>query len=217
MKTAILAFCLLGAVAFAAPVSEFIDPDCIEEDIAFEEPSSDINAEFALGLPDLSIEVGNNNNDEECLDDLPVNAPTAAPTAAPGTDECVEELEPATEGFPVFETTEAEPEATTAEECNDPMTEEATEAPATRADAPTTAADDCAETEPTEEVPVLFPGADADECEGDNNDSGAGMLSEAVEALDIHIEPAMQDFDSKMIGDYGEEQAVAPIEECEEY
>merc|ERR1711981_924445 len=191
MKTAILAFCLLGAVAFAAPVSEFIDPDCIEEDIAFEEPSSDINAEFALGLPDLSIEVGNNNNDEECLDDLPVNAPTAAPTAAPGTDECVEELEPATEGFPEFETTEAEPEATTAEECNDPM---------------------------TEEVTVLFPGADdADECEGDNNDSGAGMLSEAVEALDIHIEPAMQDFDSKMIGDYGEEQAVEPIEECEEY
>jgi len=31
MKTAILALCLLGA-AFAAPIENYVDPDCIEED-----------------------------------------------------------------------------------------------------------------------------------------------------------------------------------------
>lgn len=83
MKTAVLALCLIG-VAFAAPISEFIDPDCIEEDLAFEEPMANINAQFAIGLPDLVWQSNEGNNDEECEDDLvgATEAPFAAPVAS---------------------------------------------------------------------------------------------------------------------------------------
>merc|ERR1711957_466635 len=66
MKSAVLVLCLIGA-ALAAPI-EMIDPDCIEEDLAFEEPMANINAEFALGVPDLVVAFG--DNVEECEDDL---------------------------------------------------------------------------------------------------------------------------------------------------
>merc|ERR1712178_651193 len=102
----ILAACL-AAAAFAAPIDNFVDPDCIEEDLAVEEPSQEIDAEFALGVPDLILTPGQLDEDN-CVDDDVTEAPPAA------TEECDEPIE----------TTE-EPEMTTAEEC----VEETTEAP----------------------------------------------------------------------------------------
>merc|ERR1712038_1843174 len=117
MKTAILALCLLGAV-FAAPIENYVDPDCIEEDQTFEEPISDIEAEFALGVPDLTIGLGGNNDavDEECEDDV---VSEAAPVFGPEpvSEECVDELpeyEPTTEPVP-----EAPPVVTTEEAADD--------------------------------------------------------------------------------------------------
>merc|ERR1739848_322516 len=107
----ILAACLVAA-AFAAPIDNFVDPDCIEEDLVVEEPSQEIDADFALGLPDLRLDFGSNEPEEDCVDDL---EPTEPPVAA--TEECEEPIE----------TTE-EPEMTTAEEC---VEEVETEAPET--------------------------------------------------------------------------------------
>merc|ERR1712110_852294 len=99
----ILAACLVAA-AFAAPIDNFVDPDCIEEDLVVEEPSQEIEADFALGLPDLRMDFGK-PGDEECEDE-PVTEPVAAPEA---TEECEEPID----------TTEAAPEPTTAAECVD--------------------------------------------------------------------------------------------------
>merc|ERR1712014_282816 len=199
MKTAILALCLLGA-AFAAPIENYVDPDCIEEDQTFEEPISDIEAEFALGVPDLTIGLGS-NNDEECEDDAVTDeAPIFAPE--PVSEECVDELE--------YEpTTEPLPEMTEAENCDDPI--EFTEAPP----APTTeeAADDCVDTDaPTEEIPVFTEAGDG--CEGEEEE--AGQIDEGLPELNIRIEPAMANFDDQIVSDYGEEREFEPIEECEE-
>jgi len=202
MKTAILALCLLGAV-FAAPIENYIDPDCIEEDQTFEEPIADIDAEFALGVPDRYIDFsldGNNNNanDEECEDDVVSEAPVFAPE--PVSEECEEELEPTTAE------TEAPP-ATDAENCEDPI--EYTEAPPV----PTTeeAAEDCLETEATEE-PVVVTEENGDLCEDGEE---AAEIPEQMPALNIRIEPA--DFhQDQLINNFGEEQEFEPIEECEE-
>merc|ERR1711997_98229 len=89
----ILAACLVAA-AFAAPIDNFVDPDCIEEDLVVEEPSQEIDADFALGLPDLRLEFGNNEpitteatpeptTAEECVEEETEPAPEA--------DECAEE------------------------------------------------------------------------------------------------------------------------------
>jgi hypothetical protein len=141
----ILAACL-AAAAFAAPIDNFVDPDCIEEDLAVEEPSQEIDAEFALGVPDLILTPGQLDEDN-CVDDDVTEAPPAAteecedpiettevpePQAAPTEAECVDEP---------IETTE-EPEMTTAEEC----VEETTEAPP---------ADECAEDDDNEISPAL--------------------------------------------------------------
>merc|ERR1711997_361915 len=83
----ILAACLVAA-AFAAPIDNFVDPDCIEEDLVVEEPSQEIDADFALGLPDLRLEFGNNEPEEDCVDDIVPTEPQAAPAA---TEECDEE------------------------------------------------------------------------------------------------------------------------------
>jgi len=123
----ILAACLVAA-AFAAPIDNFVDPDCIEEDLVVEEPSQEIEADFALGLPDLRMDFGA-PGDEECEDDAvtqPIAAPEATeeceepitteePIAAPTEAECVDEP---------IETTEAAPEAapTTAGECEEEIT-----------------------------------------------------------------------------------------------
>jgi len=108
MKTAVLALCLIG-MAFAAPISEFVDPDCVEEDLAFEEPMADINAEFALGLPDLvrvefNDEVTQGNNEEECEDDFD-GTTEAMPAPVSSEAECEDDPIEATEAE--FEPTEA--------------------------------------------------------------------------------------------------------------
>merc|ERR1712026_159587 len=125
---AILALCLLGA-AFAAPIDNFVDPDCIEEDSAVEEPVQEIDAEFALGVPDLIIDVAQApNNDEECEDEPVSEEPIGF---APTTEEAECEDAITTEEAPAMApTTEAE--------CEDPITTE--EAPAM---APTTESDEC--------------------------------------------------------------------------
>jgi hypothetical protein len=200
MKTAILALCLLGA-AFAAPIENYVDPDCIEEDQTFEEPISDIEAEFALGVPDLTIGLGNNNNnDEECEDDVFTPEPAFE---EPVSEECVDELEyEPTEPMPEMEPTEAE-------NCEDPI--EYTEAPVfaeTEAEA-----EDCVDTDaPTEEIPAFAPTDAGDECEGEDE----AAIGEGLPELNIRIEPAHASFDEQMVGDYGDEQEFEPIEECEE-
>merc|ERR1712066_1018819 len=105
----ILAACL-AAAAFAAPIDNFVDPDCIEEDAVFEEPAQDINAQFALGVPDLILTPGQVEGDDNCVDELG----TEAPAAPAQTEECEDPIE----------TTE-DPEMTTAEECVDEPTEAA--------------------------------------------------------------------------------------------
>lgn len=132
------------AAAFAAPVADnFIDPDCIEEDIVVEEPIADIDAEFGLQEPSLRLDFGA-NNEEECEDDIVTEAP-------PADDECVDEpiettAEPATEAetegcVSEIVPTEPQPEPTAAE-CE----EEVTEAPE---------ADDCEEGEGAEAEPFI--------------------------------------------------------------
>merc|ERR1711884_255840 len=106
---AILALCLLGA-AFAAPIDNFVDPDCIEEDSAVEEPVQEIDAEFALGVPDLIIDVAQApNNDEECEDEPVSEEPMLAPTTEA---ECLEEIttEEAPMAAPTTESDECEDE-----------------------------------------------------------------------------------------------------------
>merc|ERR1712110_560121 len=93
-------------------------------DLVVEEPSQEIEADFALGLPDLRMDFGAPQGDEECEDEAvtePVAAPEATeeceepitteePVAAPTEAECVDEP---------IETTEAAPEPTTAGECEE--------------------------------------------------------------------------------------------------
>merc|ERR1712127_624352 len=115
---------------------------CVEEDLAVEEPAQEIEADFALGLPDLIINFGDNT--KECEDDIV--EPTAAPLAPAATEEC--ELAP----------TEAE----CVDEPIEVTTEEATPA-ATPAAAPTAA--ECEEEFETTAAPVEE--APADECVDD--------------------------------------------------
>merc|ERR1711981_192270 len=102
MKFQLLLVAALAVAAFAAPVPEYIDPDCIEDEQIAEEPAPEIEAEFALGVPDL-VWNGNDNAvaaDDECEDGPVVTeAPaeecedpietTVAPTTA--AEECVDE------------------------------------------------------------------------------------------------------------------------------
>jgi len=143
----ILAACLVAA-AFAAPIENFVDPDCIEEDLVVEEPSQEIDADFALGLPDLRLDFGSNEPEEDCVDDLEPTEPV--PVAA--TEECEDPIETTVEPEAVpteaecvdepIETTE-EPEMTTAEECVEEVETEAPEA------------DECAEEDTNEVAPAL--------------------------------------------------------------
>merc|ERR1712127_578050 len=84
MKLQILIAACLAVAAFAAPMPQFVDPDCVEEDLAVEEPAQEIEADFALGLPDLIINFGDNT--QECEDDIV--EPTAAAPAPQATEEC---------------------------------------------------------------------------------------------------------------------------------
>jgi len=189
---AILALCLLGA-AFAAPIDSFVDPDCIEEDSAVEEPVQEIDAEFALGVPDLIIDVAQApNNDEECEDEPVSEEPMLAPTTEEA--ECEEEIT-TEEVFAAAPTEAAE------EECEDPITTE--EAPAM---APTTEAE-CVEEITTDEAPMAAPTTESDECEDEGNEAGP--------EIDIRIEPAQQ-IQEFMVYSPGEEQAFNDVEECEE-
>merc|ERR1712178_168342 len=143
----ILAACL-AAAAFAAPIDNFVDPDCIEEDLVVEEPSQEIEADFALGVPDLRLDFGNNEPvDEDCVYDIVTEEPPA-----PATEECEDPIEAT-----------AEPAKPTEAECEDPI--ETTEAPpATESAAaeceeesvaPTTASE-CEEGDGDENAPAGF-------------------------------------------------------------
>merc|ERR1711879_489930 len=112
----ILAACLVAA-AFAAPVADqFIDPDCIEEDMIVEEPVADIEAQFALDEPSIrrDFSVGDNDVNDECEDE-PVEQTTVAEeecedepiTDEPTAAECEEEI---TEAEPADECEEGEGE-----------------------------------------------------------------------------------------------------------
>merc|ERR1711972_784377 len=128
----ILAACL-AAAAFAAPIDNFVDPDCIEEDLVVEEPSQESEADFALGVPDLRLDFGNNEPvDEDCVDDIVTEEPPAA------TEECEDPIE-----------TTAEPAKPTEAECEDPI--ETTEAPP----ATESAAAECEEGEGNENAPAI--------------------------------------------------------------
>merc|ERR1712127_910398 len=138
----ILIAACLAVAAFAAPMPQFVDPDCVEEDLAVEEPAQEIEADFALGLPDLIINFGDNT--KECEDDIV--EPTAAPLAPAATEECEDPI-----------TTEEIELAPTEAECVDEpievTTEEATPAP-TPAAAPVeeAPADECVDDEEANEV-----------------------------------------------------------------
>jgi len=124
----ILAACLVAA-AFAAPVADqFIDPDCIEEDMIVEEPVADIEAQFALDEPSIrrDFSVGDNDVNDECEDE-PVEQTTVAEEECedePITDEPTTEAAPETEAC-VSEIAETEPPAPepTAAECEEEITE----------------------------------------------------------------------------------------------
>lgn len=168
----ILAACL-AAAAFAAPIDNFVDPDCIEEDLVVEEPSQEIDADFALGVPDLRMDFAAPAGEEECEDDIVPTEPAAAPVEA--TEECEEPI-----------TTEEIPEAapTEAECVDDPI--ETTEA--LPEEMPSTAAE-CEEEMTTPEVVE----APADECEEEGN--------EVAPELSMRIEPAEVVEDIKMYGE----------------
>jgi len=187
MKVQIFLAACLVAAAFAAPIDNFVDPDCIEEDLVVEEPSQEIDADFALGLPDLRLDFGNNAPEEDCVDEAVSEEPEIADAV---TDECEDPIE-----------TTPEPQAAITEaECEDPIT-------APNAPEPTTA-EECVEeisTEPAPEPEV----ADAvtDECADDQ-----GNAEQAPE-ISIRIEPAAVVDDIKV---YGEEAVIPDLEECEE-
>lgn len=142
----ILAACLVAA-AFAAPVENFIDPDCVEEDMVIEEPMADIEAEFGLSEPSLRVDFGA-NNDAECEDDIPEASPEPTTAVEECEDEPIEpttaEPEPETDACvsEIAETEAPAPEPTAAE-CEEP--EETTPEPA----------DECEEGESNEEAPEI--------------------------------------------------------------
>merc|ERR1712045_224276 len=94
-------------------MGNFVDPDCIEEDLVVEEPSQEIDADFALGLPDLRLDFGSNEPEEDCVDDI---VPTEPQVEQAATEECEDPIE-----------TTVEPEAapTEAECVDEPITTEA--------------------------------------------------------------------------------------------
>merc|ERR1711953_76455 len=114
----ILAACL-AAAAFAAPIDNFVDPDCIEEDLVVEEPSQEIDADFALGLPDIRLDFANEQDGSDECEDGAITEPV--PEAVPvATEECEDPLtteEPETFAAP----------ATTEAECEEPFEEETTQ------------------------------------------------------------------------------------------
>jgi len=218
MKAAILALCLLGA-AFAAPIADnFIDPDCIEEDVAVEEPSQEIEADFALGVPDLVLDVAQaSNNDEECEDELEPTEAQFAPIEM--TEECeseeeIYEAEPVEAGY-------AAPEDIIYNNVEEVNTEECEDEPIPTTEpvfAPTDAVSDCQETEEvTDEVPFANPASEpnAEDCAEDVQAAEPGQVEEAFPALDIHIEPASVDEQQFFMPELAAEAQHEPIEECE--
>jgi len=135
----ILAACLVAA-AFAAPIDNFVDPDCIEEDSVIEEPIADIEAEFGLQEPSLRLDFGAPDSDE-CADEPVTEAPPADEECVDEPIETTAEPEPETEGC-VSEIIETEPAPEpTAAECEEEIV---TEAPADDCEAE----GDAAEAEP---------------------------------------------------------------------
>merc|ERR1711981_507075 len=125
MKFQLLLVAALAVAAFAAPVPEYIDPDCIEDEQIAEEPAPEIEAEFALGVPDL---VWNGNDNAVAADDECEDGPVV--TEAPA-EECEDPIE----------TTVAPTVAPTEPACeDDPI--------------PTTPADECAEDDPIPTTPA---------------------------------------------------------------
>merc|ERR1711881_393297 len=99
---------LLGC-AFARPAYEYVDPDCIEEDLAIAEPGA---YDSALGEPELVInfdqEEGRSDADyDDCEDVLTTAGPTEAPVQKQEvTEECEDALTTVEVTAPVWEPTD---------------------------------------------------------------------------------------------------------------
>merc|ERR1711881_68420 len=99
---------LLGC-ALARPAYEYVDPDCIEEDLAIAEPGA---YDSALGEPELVInfetEEGRSDADyDDCEDVLTTAGPTEAPVQKQEvTEECEDALTTVEVTAPVWEPTD---------------------------------------------------------------------------------------------------------------
>merc|ERR1712086_85464 len=106
MKLQILIAACLAVAAFAAPMPQFVDPDCVEEDLAVEEPAQEIEADFvdppaAAPAPQATEECEDPITTEEiimaapteaeCVDE-PIEATTEEATPEPTAAECEEEF-----------------------------------------------------------------------------------------------------------------------------
>merc|ERR1711981_1011161 len=195
---------LLGC-AFARPAYEYVDPDCIEEDLAIAEPGA---YDSALGEPELVINFDNeqgrsdSDNFDDCEDQLTTEEvevynepvftdPPVVHKQAP-TEECEDALtteevfvsDPPAIVFtdpPVAKQVETEPG------CVDEVTDGPTPPPTTAEEKQYSTEPDCIDDEPavTEENPFL----------------------------NFHVEKAIQESVPKMFFDPPNEE----IEECDDY
>merc|ERR1712110_1391462 len=105
MKYQTLFLTTLLAFALAAPVPDYVDPDCVEEDLAVVEPGA---YDAALGEPELFLPKSIFDNEPaeyDCEDILTTAEQKQETTPAPA--ECEDVTEPTTPA-PKAETTEAE-------------------------------------------------------------------------------------------------------------
>merc|ERR1711981_1346223 len=187
---------LLGC-AFARPAYEYVDPDCIEEDLAIAEPGA---YDSALGEPELVINFDNeqgrsdSDNFDDCEDQLTTEEVQTLPPVQKQevTEECEDALtteevfvsDPPAIVFtdpPVAKQVETEPG------CVDEVTDGPTAPPTTAEEKQYSTEPDCIDDEPavTEENPFL----------------------------NFHVEKAIQESVPKMFFDPPNEE----IEECDDY
>jgi len=124
---------LLGC-AFARPAYEYVDPDCIEEDLAIAEPGA---YDSALGEPELVINFddahgrSDSDNFDDCEDQLTTQEPQTQPPQTKKQEQVTEECEDAltTEEIavydePVFTDPPVIKQQEVTEECEDALTTE---------------------------------------------------------------------------------------------
>merc|ERR1711981_36594 len=219
---------LLGC-AFARPAYEYVDPDCIEEDLAIAEPGA---YDSALGEPELVINFDNeqgrsdSDNFDDCEDQLTTEEVQTLPPVQKQevTEECedaltTEEVEVYNE--PVFTDPPVVHKQAPTEECEDALTTEevfVSDPPAIVFTDPPVAKQ--VETEPgcVDEVTdgPTPPPTTAEEkqysTEPDCIDDEPAVTEENP-FLNFHVEKAIQESVPKMFFDSPNEE----IEECDDY